>query len=141
MDELKMDIENVLSKKWWQMDINLTGSFFTPYAFQLTPKWQLAVFSNGGSTAYLNGEIITHENQTLVRFTVRPNSTFTIIFFLAPLFMIILFITGKFRTDRNSLLGEGMIFLVLPVVMYFACVISKSAIKDRFVETFKLKEP
>jgi hypothetical protein len=140
MDELKTDIENVLNKKWWQMGINLTGSFFAMYAFQLTPKWQLAVFSNGGSTAYLNGEIITHENQTLVRFTVRPNSTFTITFFLAPLLMIILFITGKIQTDRNSLLGEGTFFLILPIVMYFACVLSKSALKDRFVQTFKLKE-
>ena len=106
----------------------------------MTPKWQLADFRNGSSIAYLNGEIITHENQTLVRFTVRPNYTFTILFFLGPLCLITLFITGKFQTDRNSLLGEGIFFIVIPVVMYFACIISKSSLKDRFVRTFKLKE-
>jgi hypothetical protein len=141
MDELKTDMENVLSKsKWWQMGINLTGSFFAPYAFRMTPKWQLAVFSNGGSTAYLNGEIIAHENQTLVRFTVRPNSTFTIFFFLIPLCIIISFITAKAQTDRNGLLVGGACLFVFPIAMYFACVISKSSLKDRFVETFKLKE-
>ena len=140
MDELKEDIENVFNKKWWQMGINLTGSFFAMYAFQMTPKWQLADFRNGSSIAYLNGEIITHENRTLVRFTVRPNYTFTTLFFLAPLLMIILFITGKVQTDRNSLLGEGTFFIVFPAVMYFACIISKSSLKNRFVQTFKLKE-
>jgi hypothetical protein len=141
IDELKTDIENVLSKKWWQMDINLTGSFFAPYAFRMTPKWQLAVFSNGGSTAYLNGEMITHENQTLVRFTVRPNSTFTLFFFIAPLLMIIVMInSGKILTDQNGLVAEGIFLVGVPVIMYFACVISKSALKNRFVQTFKLKE-
>jgi hypothetical protein len=99
---------------------------------KMTPKWQLADFRNGSSTAYLNGEIITHENQTLVRFTVRPNYTFTILFFLGPLCLI--------TTDRNSLLGEGTFFIVVPVVMYFAGVISKRTLKNRFVQTFKLKE-
>jgi hypothetical protein len=141
MDALKTDMENVLNNKWWQMGINLTGTFFAMYAFQLTPKWQLADFSNGSSTAYLNGEIITHENQTLVRFTVRPNSTFTILFFLIPLCILLAFIASdKNQITRNGWLAGAISLLAAPVVMYFACVISKGVLKDRFIETFKLKE-
>jgi hypothetical protein len=53
---------------------------------------------------------------------------------------IIPFITGNAQTDRNGLLVAAIFLLGVPVTMYFACVISKSSLKDRFIQAFKLKE-
>jgi hypothetical protein len=140
-DDLKSTIEAALkgSESW---GVNLAGSFYAPSAFQLTPRWQLLMLQGFENWyAYLNGEILQQDGKTFVRFTVRPNITFTFVFFTLPIITILIFIgTGRVETTPNALIAEGIILIGVPLLMLLACIISKRLIRKRFVQAFDLQE-
>jgi uncharacterized membrane protein YjjP (DUF1212 family) len=139
-DELKSTIETALKSGDW--GVNLDGSFYAPYAFQLTPKWQLLMLQGFETwAAYLYGEIITQDGKTFVRFTVRPNVTFTIVFYALPIITLLIFIgMGTIETNPNALIAEGVMLIGVPGLMLLTSVISKRILRKRFIRAFDLQE-
>jgi len=143
IEDFKNDLKELLAKtgRFWDFSTNLTGGFISENEFELTPKWQLVYFRPHGSVSYLNGQIISDKIGTVIKFTVTPNWIFPFLILILPITTIIIFIaTRKIQTDKNGIIGEATMLFILPAVTYLFCNLTKRAIKNRFINYFKLTE-
>lgn len=138
-EEIKTSIKRLIERnRGASYVVNLAGEFTSANEFTLTPKWQLAVIRNyERDLTYLKGKIYVDElHRTRVDFTVRPNSIFLIFMILFPFIgSIMLLATSKISNAPP--IGIFYAFIV-PVVLISLGFFAKRAIKNRFIEAFKL---
>jgi hypothetical protein len=143
IDKLKEDIQGVLdSAKAWNASVNLQGSFTGRYEFSLTPKFQMMHIRNfERKVAYIHGKLRPDDtNSTIVDFSVRPNSIFTIFFVVFPCIGILGFIKNIGPEDTTDLLILcGLLMFVFPLFFVGMSYVAKQDVKNRFVDTFRLK--
>jgi hypothetical protein len=130
--------------KGWNFSVNLKGSFTTGNEFEITPKWQLIHIRGGGQSeiASIKGEIFQNEfKQTKVDFKVRPNSIIPVFFILLPVIGIFMLIGGKAKGNENTVMLIALCLTFLgPILLLVLGHQAKKGLKDRFVDTFGLRE-
>jgi hypothetical protein len=145
VDDLKTEIQQLFDKtSGWNFSINLKGTFTAENEFKAMPKWQLVQIRGGESNeiASITGKIFQNEfHQTEVDFKVSPNSIIPILFFIFPVIGILALTHQKIGGDKNDAIIVGICFTFLvPTLMLILGYQAKKGLKERFVDTFGLRE-
>ena len=131
IDNVRENIQAVLSRKWYNFSSNLTGRIRPDGSYILTPKM---AFSNinwfESSPAYLRVKLSREGDKTKIETLVRPNSGLVIIFYL----LILIF--GLELVGVNVFEGPkvySLLFLPLFVLIIFGLItVYPNTLKRKF---------
>jgi hypothetical protein len=140
VEALKSDVQSFLSKT---TSGNLKGDYFPDSKFAIKPRWQWAVINSfERADAVLKGQIFNDGfNQALVKFTVRPNSIFPILFFgflSLGIFYLGSDILNYSSIDKLEFLRVISILTASLLILVYSRFVKKN-LRDRFSGTFNLK--
>jgi hypothetical protein len=144
VEELREHIRYVLSEPpTLDYSVNLVGKFISENQFKMTPKWQFIPIRNyERDEAYLDGRMIPQDkNRTQVKFSIRPNTVFVILFFVFP-FGSLMFLSTYFLDTTNNIGFLGGVFafaVVVPGINLLLAGSAKKRIKENFISTFHLQ--
>lgn len=140
LEELKAEIRQLLNDtKDWTNSVNLCGSFTAEFEFEMTPRWQFAIIrSFEQKISYLDGKLLPDENgKACVVFSVRPNSIFSIFFFVFPLLGVL----ALMNSNQPNKVEIATLFIgIFPGLMLLVGYFGKKGLKDTFVDYFSLRE-
>lgn len=138
LDIVRDEFKDLTNRKWYDGADNITGKFNEDDSFQLTHKWSFS-FIRWIETcpAYINGELKTDNNRTIVQIRIRPNSMFVLSFYC----LIVYFIYNLFQP--NILSDEVAIFKIIFILFFnlflFAIMMSyTSGLRKKFEKAMHL---
>ena len=140
VDELQADIQLLFNGEWGFF-VNLDGEFTSEHEFKMSPLVQaMPIRWLETQQSFLYGSIQQNEaKRTVVTFSVRANSIFTVFFFLFPLIGLATWNKDStISADKINEVALTFIFFV-PSLMMAISYFLKRAIKNRFINTFDLK--
>ncbi len=148
-DEFKADLIAMLQKnKGWDFSLNLTGEIKDGNRFRLTPRWQGYMDGASTSEAIINGHIEENPTgQAIITFSVKPGFHFLLIFIPFSLAGLIFSYKGvetllhpssSFHKDWE-MLAVGIASILFGLWSTLWASTAKTDLRNRFVETFKLK--
>ena len=137
VDEVRNRIDDLANRKWYDFSSNIDARLRPEGGFIMNAKWTFSPIRwIETAPAYLTGTISEETGRTLIKTTVRPNSSFVIMFYLiAVLFFVELLGHKSIGGDRYLNL---LIFAMLDLVFFAIMQFSKAALKRRFERLLNL---
>ncbi|MDX1372872.1 MAG: hypothetical protein R3321_10400 [Nitrososphaeraceae archaeon] len=138
LEQLKISLEDLNKKKWYDFGINLKVELIGKRRFEFTPKISLGIINVMGLSqdfALVYGEMREQDGQTCIELESRPNYALVFIFYCALFFPIIkYYYPSSFQSfEINSALILSSVTLpILFIMMIIPTLILRSRV-ERFL--------
>jgi hypothetical protein len=132
-DETKMKLEAILNGKWYDFSKKYYGTVDDNGTFTFKQKIIFFSLTNFWQTIYLNGNLVKHNNDTIINIKLSPNLVFVFIIYLLPLLLLnIIFSDNSLMGQNNGRLNNFFVVLLMELIIFTIIQIASFFLKRKF---------
>jgi hypothetical protein len=141
IQEVKAELQNLLSKRRTDFSVNLMGVIREDNTFTIKPKFSFAIDVLGVAQilSLIDGKLETENERTVIKVIVRPNYILLCLLYFLLLLFIFAIINLK-NSSEDDLYAKPIVFFILLMFILCSILFSMKRMKRRFERALGIRE-